>query len=109
MVDFVHSDQADITIITNKVTSSLNLQMIEKYIKNASLIIVDKVKVPQLPQLKLYLNIIDILYLLKNTNTPISANVVKLIIKDNHIFSNIAVTSKPHIIKVLLKSDMAII
>ena len=46
MVDFVHSDQAGITIVTNKVASSLDLQMIEKYIKNVNSIDINKVNVP---------------------------------------------------------------
>ena len=45
LIDFVCSDQADITIITNKVTFSLNLQTIKKYVKNISSIVTDKVKV----------------------------------------------------------------
>jgi len=36
MADFVHSDQASITIVTNKVTFPLDLQIIEKYIKNVN-------------------------------------------------------------------------
>ena len=46
MVDFVCSDQIDITIVTNKVTSSLNLQMIEKYIKNVNSLNADEVNIP---------------------------------------------------------------
>jgi len=34
---------------------------------------------------------------------------VETIIKNNHIFNNIAITSKPRVIKILPKSDMAII
>ena len=47
--------------------------------------------------------------MLENTNTPILSDIVKEIIKSNHIFNNIVVTLKPHIIKVFLQSDMAII
>jgi len=109
MADFVCMDQTGIIIVTNKVTSSLNLQTIKKYIKNANLIDLNKVIAPQLPQLKLYLKIIGIPYLVENTNIPISSDVVKSIIKSNHIFNNIMVTSKSYIIKVLSKLDMAII
>ena len=63
----------------------------------------------QLPQLKLYLKIIGIPYLVENTNIPISSDVIKSIIKSNHIFNNIIVTSKSYIIKVLSKLDMEII
>jgi len=55
------------------------------------------------------LKIIGILYLLENTNTPISADMVEMIIKSNYIFNNITVTFKPRIIKVFSKLDMAII
>ena len=92
---FICSDQASITIVTNKVTSLLDLQTIENYIKNTNYIKVDNVKVPQLPQLKSYLKIIGILYFVENTNTPIIANVVEAIIKKNHIFNNIALALRP--------------
>jgi len=69
----------------------------------------DSVKTPCLPQSKSYLKIIGIPYLLENTNTPIIANVVETIIKNNHIFNNITIISKPKVIKVSSKLDMAII
>ena len=109
MADFVCSNHVGIIIITNKVAFPLNLQTIEKYIKNSNHIDVEKVKVSYLPQLKSYLKIIGILYIIENTNTPISADVVETTIKNNHIFNNIVIASKPHIIKVSLKSDMVII
>jgi len=48
-VDFIHLENLEVMIITNKVITSLNLQMIEKYIKNAKNIIAKGVKVPCLP------------------------------------------------------------
>ena len=104
MADFVQLDQVDITIVTNKVASPLDLQKIEKYVKN-----INSINVSWLPQSKSYLKIIGISYLLENTNTPILTNVVESIIKSNHIFNNIIITLRPYIIKVSLKSDMAII
>ena len=109
MAEFVHSDQAGIIIVTNKVSSSLNLQTIKKYVKNSNYIDAKKVKVPCLPQSKLYLKIIDIPYMIENTNTLISANVIETIIKNNYIFNNIVIALKSHIIKVSLKSNIAII
>ena len=41
MADFVCIDQVGITIMTNKVASSLDLQIIEKYVKNTNLIDLD--------------------------------------------------------------------
>ena len=46
---------------------------------------------------------------MKNMNTPLSLNVVEIIIKSNHIFNNIAIVSRPKVIKVLLRLDMGII
>ena len=45
----------------------------------------------------------------KDTNIPITADVVEKIIKDNHIFNNVVLASRPKIIKVLPKSDMSIV
>jgi len=109
MANFIHSDQAGITIVTNKVTSLLDFQTVEKYVKNTNHIEVNKVKVPCLPQLKLYLKIISISYLVENTNTSISADIVEEIIKSNHIFNNIVIASKSYIIKVSSKSNIVII
>jgi len=95
MVDLVHIDQADITIVTNKVTSSLDLQTIKKYVENTNYIDSDKVNTSCLSQSKSYVKIISISYFLKNTNTPISSDVVETIINNNHIFNNIVITSKP--------------
>ena len=49
MADFVCIDQTNIIIVSNKVTSSLNLQTIKKYIKNTNLINSNKDNAPQLP------------------------------------------------------------
>ena len=105
----VMADQANIIIVTNKVALLLDLQTIKKYVKNTNHIKADKVKVPHLSQSKSYLKIIGIFYMLENTNTPITADIVKFIIKSNHIFNNIMITSRSHIIKVSLKSDIVII
>ena len=106
IADFVHMNQANITIVTDKVMSSLYLQTIEKYVKNFNHINLDGVNISHLPQLKFYLKIISILYLVENTNIPILLDIVEEIIKNNHIFNNITVASRPHIIKVSSKLDI---
>ena len=42
-------------------------------------------------------------------NTPLSLNVVEIIIKSNHIFNNIAIVLRPKVIKVLPRLDIDII
>ena len=95
--------------MTNKVAFFLDLQTIKNYIKNINHINADRVKVPRLPQSKSYLKIIGIFYLQENLITSITSSVVEGIIKNNHIFDNIILASKPYIIKVSSKSDMFII
>jgi len=46
---------------------------------------------------------------MENTNTSLSLDVVESIIKNNHIFNNITIMSRPRVIKVLPRSDIAII
>lgn len=93
----------------NKATSPSDLQMIENYIKNAKYINSNDVNVPHLLQSKFYLKMIGIPYLIENTNTPINSIVVEIILKNNYIFNNISLASKPHIVKVSPKSDMTIV
>ena len=109
MVDFICLDTTSITIVTNKVATNLNLQMIENYIKDLKHINCDEVKSPRLPQSKSYLKIIGIPYLQENSESPLNSSVVEEIIKKNHIFNNIVLASKPRVIKISPKSDIAII
>ena len=109
MVNFIWSDSRGIIIVTNKVALSLDFQTIKNYVKNAKHINVDGVEVPRLLQSKFYLKIIGISYLHENIVTFITLSMVKDVIKKNHIFNNIVLASKPCIIKVSPKLDMAII
>ena len=40
---------------------------------------------------------------------PINSSIIEIILKNNHIFNNVSLTSKPQVIKVLSKLDMAIV
>ena len=53
------------------------------------------IKAFRLPQLKFYLKIIYIPYLMENTNILIISDFIKSIIKSNHIFNNLSLVSKP--------------
>ena len=86
-----------------------DLQTVESYIKNINYIEANNIEFSQLLQSKLYLKIIEIPYLIENTNTLLFTDVVETIIKNNYIFNNIMITSRPKIIKLLPRSDMAII
>ena len=60
-------------------------------------------------QSKSYLKIIDISYIREDTNFSINSSNVKSIIQSMHIFNNMCLASKPHVIKALPKSNMVII
>ena len=109
IADFICIENKGIVITTNNVSSGSDLQEIEKYIKNSLSSNTDKVLLARLPQSKLYLKIIGIPFISEKTNSRISSDKIEDIFKNNHLFNNIVLASKPHIIKVSPKSDMAII
>jgi len=109
MAAFIHADNRGLTITTNKVAFTLDLNTIKKYIKNMNVVDLDNVRVLSLPQSKLYLKILGILYLIENMNIPISADVVETVLKLTYFFNDITLVSKPHVIKVSPKLDIAVI
>ena len=108
-VDYIHVDGKDIVITTNNIASPSDLQTIEKYIKSMSCINTNQVQSPWLPQSKSYLKIVDIPYLSEATNSCITSEEMENVLKNTHIFNNVVLASKPRIIKVSPKSNMAII
>ena len=109
LVDYIHAEPLEITIIINKVSQQSNLMIIDHYIKNSNDVNSLQVKEPQLPKSKSYLKIISIPYYLHdNSQERLSSNDIELVLKQNQIFDNILLASKPRIIKVSPKSNMAI-
>ena len=110
LVDFIHSDPLGIMVVTNKVSLQSDLQIIEHYIKNSSNINTLQVEVLHLPQLKSYLKIIDIPFFPhSNSQDQLTPDNVKTIIKQNQIFNNVTLVSKPQVIKVSPKSNISIV
>ena len=109
-VDYICSDPIGISIVTNKVALQPDLQIINSYIKSSKDINGLQVDEPQLPQSKSYLKIIGILYYTNSKSQDrLNSSDIEVILKQNQIFDNIKLVSKPRVIKVLLKSDMSII
>jgi len=107
--DFIISDSKDIIITINNVASNSDLLEIEKYVKNSLEDNDNIVSSPRLPQSKSYLKIVSILYYIDNYSTHISSEDIECILKNNHIFNDIILTSRLCIIKVSPKSDMAVV
>ena len=110
LVDYIWSDPLGITIITNKVSQQLDLQIIDQYVKNSNDINTLQVEEPRLPQSKSYLKIISIPFFpYGNAQDHLMSSDVKMILKQNQIFNNITLASRPRVVKVSPKSDMAIV
>jgi len=109
MTDYIRTDGKDIIITTNNIASPSDLQAIEKYVKSTSCVDSDQVQFPRLSQSKFYLKIIGVPYLSEATNSRISFYEVKRILKNNYTFNDVVLASKPRIVKVSLKLNMAII
>ena len=110
LVDYIRSDSTGIIIITNKVAQQSDLSIIDQYVKNASDINALQVEDSRLLKLKSYLKIIGIPYYpMINSQDKLTSSDVKTILKQNHIFDNISLISRPRVIKVSPKSDMAIV
>ena len=88
-VNFIYSDNKKLLITTNKVATISNLNIIKKYVKDLNNINLNNIMSLRLPKFKSYLKILSILYFVKDTNLPISFDIIESIIKSNHIFNNI--------------------
>ena len=108
-IDFIHVDHRNLIVTSNKVMSQLDINIISKYVKNCNNVNSSNIQEVRLPQSKLYLKILGIPYTREDTNISINSEVMESIIKSTHIFDNINVASKPHVIKVFPKSNIAII
>ena len=109
VADYIQKEPIGVTIVTNKIALPFNIQIIENFVKNIEKINSKDIELFRLLQSKSYLKIIDIPYLIENSNVLISLDFVKMIIKSNHVFNNLSLTSKLQVIKASPKFDMAIV
>ena len=110
LVNYIWSDNTGITVITNKVAQQSNMSIINQYVKNSNDINSLQVEKPHLSKSKSYLKIISIPFFPHtNSQEKLTSNDIEMILKQNHIFDNISLVSKPRVIKVSPKSDMSIV
>jgi len=110
LVDYLCSENSGITVITNKVAQQSDMSIISNYIKNSNDINSLQVDEPHLPKSKSYLKITGIPFFPHpNSQERLTSNDIETILKQNHIFDNISLTSKLRVIKVSPKSDMSIV
>ena len=108
-VDFIRPNNKGIIVTTNKVAATSDLKVIEDYMKNLNDVDLNNVMSPRLLQLKSYLKILGIPYLVENTNLSLTHDIVERILKTTHIFNDVVLASCLCIIKIFHKSDMAVI
>jgi len=87
----------------------LNLNIVEKCLKNLNDIDSSDVISPRLSQSKSYLKILDILYFVENTNLLLTYDIIEKVIKITHIFNNVVLASHPCVIKMFPKSNVAVV
>jgi len=109
IADFICADNINMVIITNKVTANLDLDIIKKYIKNINEVDISKIMSTRLSQSKSYLNILGISYYVKDTNLPITSDIIERVLQTTYIFNDIVLAFHPHIIKASPNSDIAVI
>ena len=110
LVDYIQPENSGISVITNKVALQSDLSIIDNYVKSSNNINSLQVEEPRLPKSKSYLKIIGIPFFPHvNSQEKLSSNDIETILKQNHIFNNISLVSKPRVIKASPKSDMAIV
>jgi len=86
------------------------MAIINNYVKSLNDINSLQVDESHLPKSKFYLKIIGIPFFPHaNSQRRLTLNDIEMILKQNHIFNNISLTSKPRVIKVSPKFDMSII
>ena len=110
LIDYIWADPLGITIITSKVCQQSDLLIIDQYVKNSNNVNALQVKEPWLPKSKSYLKIISIpFYSHANSQEHLTSSDIESILKQNHIFDNISLASRPRVIKVLPKLDISIV
>jgi len=109
LVDYIRAEPLGITVVTNKVSQPSDLMLINQYIKNSNNVNTLQIDKPWLPKSKSYLKIIGIPYYPHNNSQEcLTSNDIETVLKQNQIFNNILLASKPRVIKVSPKSDMSI-
>jgi len=107
ITDFIWTTNNGIIITTNKPANDINLSTIEKYLKNIKNVNPDSIESPHLPKSKSYMKIIGLLH--KIEQGVITSDYIEGVLKDIHLFKDIVLASKPHVIKTLPKSNMAVV
>ena len=107
IADFICITNNEIVIITNKPVNDLNLSTIKKYLKNIKNVNPNSIKSSHLPKSKSYMKIIGLPY--KIDQGVITPGFIKGVLKDIHLFKDVMLASKPHVVKASSKSNIVVV
>jgi len=106
--EFIRPCPGGVSINTNNVPNTSDLNTIERYLKSINGAGNDEVLAPRLPQSKSYLKITGIPYIQPNGNKLTGDNITTTM-KQLELFEPVNLAAKPRVIKASPKFDMAII
>ena len=98
-----------VIITTNNIAATLDLNIIEKYVKDLNNVDLINIISSRLFQSKSYMKILGIPYYIEDNNLSITTDIVERVIQKTYIFNDVVLESCPYIIKMSPKSYMAII
>jgi len=105
--DFIRLNVNGIIITTNKPVSDLNLSTIKKYLKSVQNVNPDSIESPCLPKSKSYMKIIGLPY--SSELGVMSSDIIEGVLKNSHLFKDVTLASKPHVIKASPKLDKTVV
>ena len=80
LANFIWANNRSLMITTNKVISTSDLSIIEKYINNINVTDLNDVMSPRLSKSKSYLKILGILYFIEDINILITLDIIKKVL-----------------------------
>jgi len=107
IADFIHMSKNEIIITTNHPASPSELSRIKDFLKKINNINLDSIESPCLLKSKSFMKIVGLLY--NSKREVLTPDFIKGILKEIHLFKDVMLASKPHVIKASPKSNMAVV
>ena len=107
IADFIHMSKNGIIITTNHPASPSELSRIKDFLKKINNINLDSIESPCLPKSKSFMKIVGLPY--NSKREVLTPDFIKGILKEIHLFKDVMLASKPHVIKASPKSNMAVV
>ena len=107
ITDFIHLSNNRVIITTNCPADATELSRIENFLKKIDNIDPVSIEVLCFSKSKSYIKIVGLSY--NSELGVITSNFIEGVLKEMHLFNNVTLASKPHVIKVSPKSDKAVV